>query len=101
MKKIPIHPQKGNFFKILDETEKSQVGVMTISPGSDSGPEEVHDGDQIVYIIDGQADIEIDHEKQTCVAGELVTIPAGSQHHIFNSGADELFFLTIYTPPQY
>lgn len=102
MRKISVREAKGEFFKILGETDKTQVGVMTLAPGRDSGPEEVHEkSDQIVYIIEGKALVEINHQKEELSAGELVIIPAGSQHHLYNSGTTDLFFLTIYAPPEY
>ncbi|MCH7597808.1 cupin domain-containing protein [Patescibacteria group bacterium] len=96
-----IHKLKGIFFKIVDETPLSQVGVMTISPGKDSGPEEVHSGDQFVYIIEGEAEVEINKEKAIMKTGDAVIIRSGQQHHIYNKSDSELFFLTVYTPPQY
>lgn len=92
---------KGNFFSVLETTDKSQVAVMTIAPGKDSGPEETHSGDQIVYVIEGEARITIDNEEGKAKKGDLVVIPAGAAHHIYNDGKDDLFFLTLYTPPQY
>ena len=33
--------------------------------------------------------------------GTLVTIPAGTPHHVRSTGAVPLFFLTVYAPPEY
>src|SRR6185295_10950621 len=46
---------RGDFFRVLQETARSQVAVMTIAPGADGGPEEEHGGDQIVYVVEGEA----------------------------------------------
>ena len=35
---------RGEFFTVLQETERSQTAVMTIAPGADAGPEERHEG---------------------------------------------------------
>jgi len=101
MKPVDTTKHKGTFFKILQQTDKSQICVMTIRPKNDSGPEEVHDGDQIVYIVEGEADVKIKKEKYQLKTGDIVTIPTGNKHHIYNSGAKDLFFLTMYAPPQY
>lgn len=98
---LDINKEKGKFFEILATTPQSQVGVMTIKPGEDSGPEDIHPGDQIVYIIEGEAEIEIDGEKANLAEGMAGIIPAKARHHIYNRGAKDLFFLTIYTPPAY
>src|SRR5437879_12366312 len=46
---------RGRFFRVLQQTERSQTAVMTIAPGEDGGPEEEHDGDQIVDAVEGAA----------------------------------------------
>jgi len=101
---IAVHnilSSKGVFFKILADTPLSQVGVMTLAPGADSGPEEIHTGDQIIYIIEGEASVEVNKEKMTMKVGDITIISKGAQHHIYNAGSSDLFFLTMYAPPQY
>lgn len=34
-------------------------------------------------------------------AGTLITIPAGTRHHVRNPGATPTFLLTVYAPPEY
>ena len=41
---------RGDFFRVLQETERSQTAVMTVAPGQDAGPEETHAADQILYV---------------------------------------------------
>ncbi len=101
MKPENVFGYRGEFFKIVGKTSRSQVGVMTVPAGGDSGPEETHDADQIVYIIEGNATIEIGPESYEAQTGYVVIIPAHTRHHIYNTGAEELFFLTLYAPPAY
>ncbi|MDA2922039.1 cupin domain-containing protein [Patescibacteria group bacterium AH-259-L07] len=101
MEPIDIKQSKGNFFRILSQTPRSQLGVMTIKSGGDSGTEDIHPGDQIIYIIEGEADVEINKETCHVREGMALTIPEKAQHHIYNTGRTDLFFLTIYAPPAY
>lgn len=101
MQIIPVDTSKGEFFKILATTDKSQIGVMTLESGGDSGPEDVHSGDQIIYLIEGEARVVIDEEEGRVKKGEAIIIPAKAKHHIYNDGKGALFFLTMYAPPQY
>jgi mannose-6-phosphate isomerase-like protein (cupin superfamily) len=96
---VPAH--KGEFFKIIQETRQSQTAVMTIAPGADAGPEEEHEGDQILYVIEGEARVRLGGREVTAKAGALVTIPARTRHHVRSAGRDPLFVLTIYAPPAY
>jgi len=98
---VEIGRFRGRFFEVLQETARSQTAVMTIGSGRDAGPEESHAGDQIVYVIDGEAVIRIDDAEHRAAARACVMIPAGARHHVRNPGASPLFFLTIYAPPAY
>ena len=92
---------RGAFFRILQTTAASQTAVMTIAPGQDAGPEEEHAGDQIVYVLEGEAEMRIGAERFTAMPGALVMIPAGTRHNVRNPGRTPLFFLTVYAPPAY
>jgi mannose-6-phosphate isomerase-like protein (cupin superfamily) len=92
---------RGAFFRVLQQTARSQVAVMTIAAGADGGSEESHGGDQIVYVIEGEAILRIGDSEHHAPSGALVTIPAGTRHHVRNPGSSPLFFLTLYAPPEY
>ena len=92
---------RGEFFRVLQETARSQTAVMTVPPGKDAGPEETHAADQILYVIEGEAEVRIGEERCRAGPGTLVTIPAETVHHVRSVGAAPLFFLTVYAPPEY
>lgn len=92
---------RGAFFKVLQETDRSQTAVMTIGPGQDAGPEETHAADQIIYVIEGQGRVRVGPAEHEAKVGACIMIPAGTRHHVRNTGDGSLFFLTIYAPPAY
>lgn len=92
---------RGEFFRVLQQTERSQTAVMTVAPGADAGPAEVHDADQIVYVVEGEAIVKLGDDAHEAGPGALVMIPAGTRHHVRNAGATPLFFVTVYAPPEY
>jgi mannose-6-phosphate isomerase-like protein (cupin superfamily) len=92
---------RGQFFRVLQTTERSQTAVMTIAPGADGGPAEEHAGDQIVYVVEGEAVLRIGAREHRAGPGALVVIPAGMRHHVRNPGHAPLFFVTVYAPPEY
>lgn len=96
-----ILPHRGEFFRVLQQTSRTQSAVMTVAPGVDAGPAEEHGGDQIVYVIEGEAVVRIEGREHRAGAGTLITIPAGANHHVRNPGSTPLFFLTVYAPPEY
>jgi mannose-6-phosphate isomerase-like protein (cupin superfamily) len=96
---VSVTQHKGEFFRVLQETSQSQTAVMTIAPGSDAGPEEEHDGDQILYVLEGEARVQIGDREYRAVPGTLVTIPARTRHHVLSTGMQPLFLLSVYAPP--
>jgi mannose-6-phosphate isomerase-like protein (cupin superfamily) len=98
---VDVARYRGRFFEVLHETGRSQTAVMTIAAGCDAGPEETHAGDQIVYVLEGEAIVRVDGVEHRAPAGACVMIPSGTRHHVVNPGAGPLFFLTIYAPPAY
>jgi mannose-6-phosphate isomerase-like protein (cupin superfamily) len=98
---VDITRHRGQFFAVLQETARSQTAVMTIAPGKDAGPEETHAADQIIYVVEGEATIRVEGVEYAARAGSCALIPAGARHHVTNSGAAPLFFLTVYAPPAY
>ncbi len=98
---VSVLKHKGQFFRVLQETERSQTAVMTIAPGADAGPEEEHEGDQILYVLEGEAHVQVGDHEYDAAPGSLVMIPARTRHHVRSTGTQALFFLTVYTPPAY
>jgi mannose-6-phosphate isomerase-like protein (cupin superfamily) len=98
---VDISRFRGRFFEVLQETDRSQTAVMTIAPGRDAGPEEIHDADQIIYVVEGEALVSVGGEEHHATAGACVLIGAGVRHYVKNPGVTPLFFLTIYAPPAY
>jgi len=101
MEPVNIFAHQGGFFRVLQRTSRSQAAVMTIAPGGDAGPEEEHGGDQIIYIVEGEALVRIQGKEHRAGPGTLLTIPAHTRHYVGNPGAAPVFFLTVYAPPVY
>src|SRR5687768_4506656 len=98
---VDVNAHRGEFFRVLQQTKRSQTAVMTIAAGQDAGPAETHDADQILYVIEGEAHVTIGDDERRAGPGGLVMIPAGARHHVGNPGRTPLFFLTVYAPPEY
>jgi mannose-6-phosphate isomerase-like protein (cupin superfamily) len=101
MEPVDIFDHNGGFFRVLQRTSRSQAAVMTIAPGGDAGPEEEHSGDQIIYIVEGEALVRVQDKEYHAGPGTLLTIPAGTRHYVNNPGGTPVFFLTVYAPPVY
>ena len=101
MEPVNIFAHQGGFFRVLQRTPRSQAAVMTVAPGENAGPEEEHNGDQIIYIVEGEALVRVQGKEYRASPGTLLTIPAHTRHYVENPGRSPVFFLTVYAPPVY
>lgn len=54
--------------------------------------------EEIIYVLEGQAEQWVGADKRLLCAGEMAHIPAGTPHMTFNPGPAELKFLAILSP---
>ena len=83
----------------LGKTPQSESMVFTIPPGFSNDRENTHKGDQLIYVIEGHATCRVSGKECEIKAGDFVTIPAGAPHTL-RTGADRLFALTVFAPPE-
>lgn len=83
----------------MGKTPQSESMVFTIPANFSNDHENSHRGDQIIYVIDGQATARVSGKEQEIKAGDVVTIPAGAMHTL-RTGSEPLFGLTIFAPPE-
>lgn len=79
----------GQFRKVLFTGLYSQVVLMTIPVGGDIG-DEVHTVDQALTFTSGKGKATINGKDQDVEAGDLMVVPAGTQHQFVNTGPTPL-----------
>ena len=88
--------------EILSKTPRSEIAYMAFEPGQSTGKGSVHpNSDQIIYVVEGEVEAEVQGEKARGGPGTVVLIPAGARHVIKNAGKGRLLVLSIYAPPAY
>jgi mannose-6-phosphate isomerase-like protein (cupin superfamily) len=94
---------ENNFFReVLYTAPHSQLVVMTLQIGEEIGTETHGDGDQFVRVEAGQGEAILDGERHTLGDGDVVVIPAGTEHNIVNTSTDETLRLyTVYSPAEH
>src|SRR5579872_1184789 len=88
------------FRRVIFTAGKSQLVLMSLLPGEEIGAE-VHDGDQILYIVDGEGLAVIDGARERIDKGSIVFVPAGARHNIVNTDHEPMKLFTVYAPPQH
>ena len=71
---------------------------VTMRPGTGHNFHYHPEREEIIYIVDGQAEQWVDREKRTLKAGECAFIPKAVVHAIFNSSRKPMTFLAILSP---
>jgi mannose-6-phosphate isomerase-like protein (cupin superfamily) len=90
-----------NFRKVIYTGENSQLVLMSILPNEDIGME-VHEGiDQILFFVEGLGEAVVAGKSSNVKEGDVVFVPAGTQHNFTNIGKDDLKLYTIYSPPEH
>src|SRR3989344_4316592 len=87
---------KGKIFSGADITQKTGICQIETEKGHETTIVE-HKCDFIYYILEGEGYFEINDQKENCVTGDLVVIPAGSKFHYVG----KLKMLLITTPAFY
>jgi|SRR3954447_1977202 mannose-6-phosphate isomerase-like protein (cupin superfamily) len=90
-----------NFRTVLDTNGHTQVVTMTLQAGEDIGAEVHEHNDQVLIFTEGTARAEVGGETRSVAAGDLVVVPAGTEHNFTNTGDRVLRLLTIYAPPDH
>lgn len=88
------------FRQVIATGEHAQVVVMTIEPGEEIG-EETHEGDQILFFVEGEGRAVLEGESEPVRAGDVVFVPAGTLHNFVNVGPEPLRLVTTYAPPEH
>jgi mannose-6-phosphate isomerase-like protein (cupin superfamily) len=103
MQKVPlikIIKENTSFRKVLFTHKFSQLEVMTLRPGEDTGPER-HNGDQLLVFISGQGILTVGQEESGVEAGDGVVVPAKTLHNLVNSSEKDLKLFALHSPPEH
>ncbi|MFA6428724.1 MAG: cupin domain-containing protein [Candidatus Buchananbacteria bacterium] len=93
--------ENNNFRQVLYTAKNSQLVLMSLAPLEDIGAE-VHTLDQFIRIEQGAGKAILDGVEHELADGSAIVIPAGTNHNIVNTSADQpLKLYTVYSPPEH
>ncbi|MEX0324027.1 MAG: cupin domain-containing protein [Puniceicoccaceae bacterium] len=76
------------------------AGICRIPPGSSNEMHKHDDGDEVIYVIEGEMRIVVDGEEAFLGEGDAVLLLSGQDHQIFNtSNSQDLVHTFTFTPP--
>ena len=96
-----VAEQSPDFRRVLWTGSKTQLVIMTIPPGGEIGEETHPDTDQILTFVSGTGEARVGPDARKVTQGDLVVVPAGTQHNVVNTGPIPLVLYTVYGPPEH
>lgn len=92
--------ESGEFRRVLWTGLYSQLVLMTVPVDGEIGDEK-HTVDQILTFTSGTGKATISGKDQDVKAGDLIIVPAGTQHQFINTGPTPLILYTVYSPAEH
>ena len=90
------------FRQVLFTGKHTQLVLMKLSASEEIGMEVHNRVDQFFRFEKGEGKVIIDGTEYQVKDGDVVIIPAGSQHNVINvSKTDDLKLYTLYSPPNH
>lgn len=88
-----------NFRQVIYTSKHSQLVLMTLKPNEEIGLEVHKNNDQFFRFQSGIGKVIVDGNEYEVKSGDMVIIPAGSNHNVINiSSSESLKMYTIYSP---
>jgi len=92
--------ESAEFRRVLWTGLYSQLVLMTVPVDGEIG-DETHTVDQILTFTSGKGKATIAGKDQDVKAGDLIIVPAGTQHQFINTGPTPLILYTVYSPAEH
>ena len=96
-----VAEQSADFRRVLWTGRYTQLVIMTLPVGGEIGDEVHEDTDQILTFVSGTGEARVGPDARKVTQGDLVVVPAGTQHNVVNTGPIPLVLYTVYGPPEH
>jgi quercetin dioxygenase-like cupin family protein len=92
LSKLLVNPERGGA-KHLDYRISTYARKAYVKPHKHAIQE------QIYHVLDGEGLMEIDGVRRVVRRHDVIFLPPGVEHAIYNSGLEDLTFLVVTSPP--
>lgn len=96
---IAAREQAGELYHEFLHVPTMSAGVYQLGVGS-VDPQEPHTEDELYYIVQGRAQIQVGNEDMAVEAGSLVFVAANVEHR-FHTIQEDLTVLVFFAPAEY
>ncbi len=96
---IATREQSGELYHEFLRVPAMSAGVYRLAAGS-ADPQEPHTEDELYYIVQGRARIQVGNEDVPVEAGSLVFVVANVEHR-FHTISEDITVLVFFAPAEY
>jgi len=96
---VAAREQAGQLYHEFLRVPTMSVGLYQLAAGA-SDPQEPHTEDEVYYIAQGQAQIQVGKEHTSVQAGSIVFVAANVDHR-FHTITEDLTVLVFFAPAEY
>ncbi len=101
IKDFPKHGKivkKSDIYTVLDvrELENLVVSMTTLHPGKETSGHSHGEADEVYFFVKGIGVMQKDNEKIAVKKDDIMLIPKGSFHKVFNGTKADLVFLSVF-----
>ena len=96
---ITAREQTGELYHEFLRVPTMSAGVYQLAAGA-TDPQEPHTEDEVYYVVQGQAQIQVATEQIPIKAGSIVFVAANVDHR-FHSITEDLTVLVFFAPAEY
>jgi mannose-6-phosphate isomerase-like protein (cupin superfamily) len=79
--------KEGGYFLDFLKIRDLEAGIIVLRPG-EKDTQEPHSADELYYVIQGSAMMELDKTIKSVNEGSIVFVPAGMQHRFYGNSED-------------
>jgi mannose-6-phosphate isomerase-like protein (cupin superfamily) len=94
----PFTTKDGSTIRELMHAANQSLAEATLSPGQQTERHYHAASEELYYVLEGEAEMEVDGERSAVVPGDAILIPPGAWHQITATSGSELRFLCCCAP---
>lgn len=84
-------------YEVYDLGMENLVASMTVlHPNKETTGHAHSETEEVYFFLKGRGKIQLDNEEQEVKKDDLILIPQGCFHKVFNKGSEDLIFLCIF-----
>jgi quercetin dioxygenase-like cupin family protein len=96
---VPSYPVRPGVSRRVFTGEGAMLLITEFGAGSTESPH-THPFEQLVFVLEGEAEFTLGEEKRAVAAGAVFRIPPGTPHGASALGRERCRILAVYGPPR-